>query len=303
MAGERLCLGIEVRPAQVQVALVDKQGQLRDLHAESFTALPDTAALLAIIERYQSAQVAAIGISVPRADSSATALAAELQQTLGIPVQIDNPANSIVYAEWQSRGRQIDNLVYVHIDSTISAGIILQGQLYRGGTGCAGEIGHITINVDGTECQCGNIGCLDTVASSAGIVRRAQQRLYRDRTSSLARFSLAQQRPITAEDIAQAARQGDELSQVVLERTGRYIGIALGSVINLLNPQMVILGGKMMVVGELLRQAVVDETQQRTLPSVFNRCQIVSSQLNNAAIVGAALLARDAAMQAGDRLK
>jgi glucokinase len=295
MAVEGRYLGIEVMSAQVRVALVDGQGQMRDLHAESFTAWPDTAALLAVIERYGSALVEAIGISVIRTpEVNFDAVAFELQQATKLPVQINSTANCIAYAEWQcGLGQPGSNLVYIHIDSTISAGIILQGRLWRGAAGYAGEIGHITINVDGVECACGNIGCLDTVASAEGIVRRAQQRLYRDRTSSLTRFSLAQQRPMTAEDIAQAARQGDELSQVVLERTGRYIGIALGSVVNLLNPQLIVLGGNMMVVGDLLRQAIVDETQQRALPFSFSRCQIVSSQLNNASLIGAALLARD----------
>jgi len=144
------------------------------------------------------------------------------------------------------------------------------------------------------ECVCGNIGCLETFASGPNIVRRAQQRLYRDRTSSLSRLIIPRDREMTINDIVQAALSGDELSQVVFERTGRYIGIAIGGLINLLNPDLVIFGGNVMEVGDILLKPIIKETQARAFAPSFEDCRIVSSQLGRTSgIIGAAMLARD----------
>src|SRR5213592_2682486 len=159
---------------------------------------------------------------------------AELMEATGLRFELENDANAAAYGELKAgAGRDARDLFYIGIGESIGGAIILDGKLWTGASGCAGEIGHITINTEGIECACGNTGCLETVASAPNIVRRAGERLFRDNTSSLSR--LAMNRDFTAADIVQEARNGDEFSQMMIERTGRYIGAAVASVINLLN--------------------------------------------------------------------
>jgi glucokinase len=172
--------------------------------------------------------------------------------------------------------------------------LIINGQVYRGATGFAGEFGHITIDPEGIECACGNVGCLETVASAPHIVRRTRERLYRDRTSSLSKLAVPRDREFTADDIVRAAREGDEMAQLMMARTGMFLGIGLAAVINLLNVDTIVLGGAVMEAGDLILTPTIRETRRRAFPPSFNSCHIVIGELGSAAgMVGAALLARD----------
>jgi glucokinase len=255
-------------------------------------------------------RVAGIGVGIPGLVNRKTnrievmpnlpALAAmdligELQSETGLPVALDNDANSAAYGELQAgaaRGRQ--EVFFVTLGTGIGSGLIMNGQIYRGATGFAGEFGHMTIDPEGIECACGNIGCLETIASGPNIVRRTRERLYRDRTSSLSRLAIPRDRELTAEDIARAAREGDEMAQVMMERTGMFLGIAIAAVINLLNVEMVVMGGGVMEAGDLILKPTVKETRRRAFPPSFNSCEVVIAQLGpQAGMIGAALLARD----------
>jgi glucokinase len=219
----------------------------------------------------------------------------ELTRASGLPVILDNDANAAAYAELQvgaARGRR--EVFFVTLGTGIGAGLIINGQIYRGAAGFAGEFGHMTIDPEGIECACGNIGCLETIASGPNIVRRTRERLYRDRTSSLSRLAIPRDREFTAEDIARAAREGDEMAQVMMERTGMFLGIAIAAVINLLNVEMVVMGGGVMEAGDLILKPTTKETRRRAFPPSFNSCEIVIARLGpSAGMIGAALLARD----------
>jgi glucokinase len=221
----------------------------------------------------------------------------ELTSQSGLPVVIDNDANAAAYAELQSgaaRGRR--DVFFVTLGTGIGSGLIIDGKIYRGATGFAGEFGHMTIDPEGIECACGNIGCLETIASGPNIVRRTRERLYRDRTSSLSRLAIPRDRELTAEDIARAASEGDEMAQVMMERTGMFLGIAIAAVVNLLNVEMVVMGGGVMEAGDLILKPTIKETRRRAFPPSFNSCEIVIAKLGpSAGVIGAALLARDQA--------
>ncbi|MFL6276104.1 MAG: ROK family protein [Blastocatellia bacterium] len=224
-------------------------------------------------------------------------LIGELSAALDLPVVMDNDANAAAYAELQvgaARGRR--DVFFVTLGTGIGSGLIINGQIYRGAAGFAGEFGHLTIDPEGIECGCGNIGCLETIASGPNIVRRTRERLYRDRTSSLSRLAIPRDREFTAEDIARAARDGDEMAQVMMERTGMFLGIALAAVINLLNIEMVVMGGGVMEAGDLILKPTIKETRRRAFPPSFNSCEIVIAKAGpSAGMIGAALLARDQA--------
>jgi glucokinase len=218
---------------------------------------------------------------------------AELMEATGLRFELENDANAAAYGEYKAgAGRDARDIFYIGIGDAIGGAIILNGTLFTGASGCAGEIGHITIDTEGNECLCGNTGCLETVASGPNIVRRARERLNRDSTSSLSR--LAMQESFTAGDLALEARNGDDFSIMMLERTGRSIGIAVASIINLLSIERIILGGTIMEAGDLILSPIVEEARKRSFQPCFEATKIVSAQLGvDGVAIGAALLARD----------
>ena len=221
-------------------------------------------------------------------------LRAELQQATGLPVTFENDANAAAYGEYVAgAGRGSRNLFYITIGTGIGGALILDGRLWRGASGFAGEVGHITIDPEGILCTCGNVGCLETVASAPNIVRRTHERLLRDSTSSLSRLGMT--KDFTAADIAHEANNGDDFALLMLERTGRSIGTAVATVINLLNVERIVLGGTIMDAGDLILQPIIREAGKRSFQPCFEATQIVAAQLAaDAVAVGAAMLARDA---------
>ena len=309
-------VGLDLGGANLKAALVDGAGQiLKEIQTSPQAQNPD-GVLEQIVECVQVLReetgraVSAIGIGMPGLVNKKTNrvevmpnlpglaeidVASQLSRLIGVPVVIDNDANAAAYGELQvgvAKGRH--EVFFVSLGQGIGAGLIINGHIYRGAGGFAGEFGHMTIDPEGIECNCGNVGCLETIGSGPNIVRRTRERLYRDRTSSLSRLALPRDREFTAEDIARAARQGDEMAQVMMERTGMFLGIALAAVINLLNVEMVVLGGGVMEAGDLILKPTIKETRRRAFPPAFNSCEIVIAGLGQSGgVTGAALLARD----------
>src|SRR5215470_5908671 len=219
----------------------------------------------------------------------------ELTEATGLRVELENDANAAAYGEFKvGAGRGSHNIFYMMIGNGIGGAIILDGKLWTGTSGFAGEVGHITIDTEGIQCVCGNTGCLETVASAPSIVRRARERLHRDSTSSLSRLGL--NKDFTADDVAHEAKEGDDFALMMIERTGKYIGTGVASVINLLNIEKIILGGGVMDAGSLILNPIILEARRRAFQPCFEATQIVAGTLGRDAItVGAAMLARDAA--------
>jgi glucokinase len=208
-------------------------------------------------------------------------------------LEFENDANAAAYAEYKlGSARGVQDFFYIHIGDSVGGAFILQGKLWTGASGCAGEVGHTTINPDGNQCECGNIGCLETMASGPNIVRRARERLNRDSTSSLSR--LATTDDFTAEDLAREATNGDDFSIMMIERTGRYIGTAVASIINLLSPARIVLGGDVVKAGDLILNSIIEEAGKRSFQQCFDSTNIVTAALGaDGVAIGAALLARD----------
>lgn len=217
----------------------------------------------------------------------------DLMKATGSHLELENDANAAAYAEYKlGAARDVQDFFYIHIGDSVGGAFILNGKLWTGASGCAGEVGHTPINPDGNQCECGNIGCLETVASGPNIVRRARERLNRDSTSSLSR--LATTDDFTAEDLAREATNGDDFSIMMIERTGRYIGTAVAGIINLLSPARIVLGGAVLEAGDLILNSIIKEAKKRSFQQCFDSTQIVSAALGvDGVAIGAALLARD----------
>ena len=169
-----------------------------------------------------------------------------LADHLGLPVYLENDVNTLTIAEqWFGYGHGVDHFVVVTVGRGIGAGIVVNGQFYRGALGGAGEFGHITLMTNGPPCDCGKRGCLETLASDPAVVRQALVAItLRERTA------LAEVEPLTLEAIVAAAEAGDELARRLLADSGRWLGMGIATLVNILNPQLVIVGGEGVRAGE-----------------------------------------------------
>ncbi|HET6646500.1 MAG TPA: ROK family protein [Pyrinomonadaceae bacterium] len=305
-------VGIDLSGPVLRAALVDKNGQIeerREAKTEVDQILNQVAQVVANL-RGSSPRIEAVGIAIPglvnrntdrvvvSRDLPSTVredMHAEFMKASGARVEIENDANAAAYGEYKvGAGRGSRDMFYITIGEGIGGAIILDGKLWTGASGFAGEFGHITIDAEGIECECGNTGCLETLASAPSIVRRANDRLYRDGTSSLSKLAI--NKNFTADDVAHEAKNGDDFSMMMIERTGRYIGIGVASVLNLLNIERVVLGGGVMDAGELILNPIIHEARRRAFQPCFDATQIVGATLGpDAASIGVAMLARDAA--------
>jgi len=231
-------------------------------------------------------------------DVSSYDLHSELERATGFTVVIDNDANAAAYGEWRSgAARGFNDVFYVTLGTGIGSGLILGGQLQRGARGFAGEFGHFKISGDGLECGCGGIGCLETMASGPNIVRRVREQLFSDPSFSVSTLARDMEGILTAERVERAAIEKDDLALSVLKETGRILGNAVASVVNLLNVEVVVLGGGVMAAGDLMLEPIREAVQMAALTPALECCRIVPAQLGqDAGIIGAALLARDITM-------
>jgi glucokinase len=305
-------IGVDVSGKTLRATLVTQDGRVterREAALEGEQVGAQVARVVAELRDAAGSSIAGLGVGVaglvnPKTGRvvvsndlpalSRTDLRAELSQATGLNVLLENDANAAAYGEFVAgAGTGSHNLFYVTIGTGIGGALILDGKLWRGDSGFAGEFGHITIDPEGVQCICGNTGCLETVASGPNIVRRTRERLMRDSTSSLSRLGL--KRDFTAADVAQAANDGDDFALLMLERTGRYIGTAIAAVINLLNIERIVLGGVIMEAGTLILDPIIREARKRSFQPCFESTQIVAATLARDAVpTGAAMLARDA---------
>jgi glucokinase len=305
-------LGIDLSGPTMRAALVTAAGEVierRESPIEADKLVPKIAEVVQEL-RTSHPEIAAIGVAIPGLVNRQTdrviasrdlpstvrdELHSEFMDATGLRVEIENDANAAAYGEYiVGAGRGSRDMFYVTIGEGIGGAIILDGKLWAGASGFAGEVGHITIDADGIECECGNMGCLETVASGPNIVRRANERLHRDGTSSLSRLAI--NKNFTAADLAHEAKNGDDFSLMMIERTGKYIGTGVASVLNLLNIEKIVLGGGVMDAGELILNPIIQEARRRAFQPCFEATQIVAAALGPDAVsIGAAMLARDAA--------
>ena len=276
--------GVEVAPSVMRAAVVSDEGEVvarreAAYQPDSFTA--DLASLVSALR--EAGDIERVGLAVPglvnretdrvlvstglpsfvRAD-----LHADLMKATGSQLELENDANAAAYGEFKlGVARDAHDFFYIYLGDSVGGAFILEGKLWTGASGCAGEIGHTMINPDGIQCECGNIGCLETVASAPNIVRRARERLNRDSTSSLSR--LATTDDFTAADLAREATNGDDFSIMMIERTGKFIGTAVAGIINLLSPERIVLGGAVMEAGELILAPVMQEAGKRAFQPCF----------------------------------
>lgn len=230
-----------------------------------------------------------IVLQMPHYNVANLALGPEIYKATGLPVFVANDTRAWALAEKLfGHSQDVDNSVLISIHHGLGAGIILDGRVLQGRHGNIGELGHIQIDPNGKRCHCGNIGCLETVASSQAIREQLAERLAAGEASSLSEKA---HEDITIEDICAAAAEGDPLAVDVVETLGRYLGSAIAIVINLFNPEKVLIGGVINQAKNVLYPAIQRCIEEQSLPVYHQDLQLVESRFyKQATMPGAALI-------------
>lgn len=199
----------------------------------------------------------------------------EMAGRLGVPVYVDNDANLGALGElvWGS-GRGVKDLAYIKVASGVGAGLVIEGQIYRGPGGTAGEIGHITLDESGPVCRCGNRGCMETFTAARYVLPLLRSSHGRD---------------LTMERVVQLAREGDPGCRRVVADVGRHIGSGVANLCNLLNPSRVVLGGDLAEAGELVLAPIRESVSRYAIPSAARQLSVLPGALGGRAEVLGAL--------------
>ena len=300
---------VDLGGTHLRMALVDDAGsihkQTKQETPKSDSAEDIIAALVAAAQQWESYReaVVAASIMVPGAvdaDKAVVlqapnlpslvnfALKAELEKRLGWPVFLENDANAAAVGEmWLGAARGCRDVVSVTLGTGVGGGVILDGKLWRGSHGSAGEIGHTTVDpFSGLKCKCGNTGCLELFASATAIVRMTRERLPEFPSSRL------QSDGLTAEKVYEAGRLGDELALAVFKRFGMYLGIGLANLINLLDPQIIVIAGGAVNGWDLFAEEMYRQVEERAFRTTAQQVKIARAECgDNAGLLGAARLA------------
>jgi glucokinase-like ROK family protein len=210
----------------------------------------------------------------------------ELTSRFHLPVYIDNDANGGAIAEkWWGSGRGVSNLVYIKLGVGVGSGLIINNEVFRGSGGTAGEIGHTAIDPNGPPCRCGNLGCMESYVGVPAVVETTKTRLKEFTNSEL------HDTEVTIDTIIAAAQNRDPLAVEVVRAAGQYLGISVANLLNLVNPELVVLGGDLVETGEIFLDAVKASAFNRSISKVADETTIITSQLReNVIAVGAATL-------------
>ncbi|HTH50583.1 MAG TPA: ROK family protein [Pyrinomonadaceae bacterium] len=292
-------VGIEICSSTLNAVVLKADGSIgasRELPLEPNKPVVEQLAPL-MDELRTEAQFTRIGVAVPGLVDTANRRVAysanmpenvsvdlvnEINYTTGLDVYIENDANAAAYGEFVlGAGRGSRDMFYATLGEGVGGAFIFAGELWRGAAGFAGEFGYVPINSEGIK--------LEEVASAPNIVRRTKERFYQDSTSSL---NSLPNHTITLEAIIAAAENNDDFAQLMLHRTGSYVGTAIASVINLLNIERIVVGGAIMRAKDVVLAAIAERSREITFGPSFASTTILAGELGrNAAAIGVACLA------------
>ena len=306
----RTMLAIDLGNSTLRGSVVDLRGELLSTHNVPVIGRKGPAVVALIYQLIDSllaenkAPLLGIGIGAPGIIDSENGIISEavnlgwhnlplkelLETRYDLPVHIANDSDAAAMGEFTFGGkRDLKNIIVVKIGQGISAGIILNGQLYHGDNFAAGEIGHVTVVEQGERCSCGNLGCLETVAASQVLVNKAKQ-LAQQKDSLLLQYAVSIE-VINTDTVLQAGRNGDQAVLAMVAEIGRYLGIVIAHLLAVLNVQHIVIAGRTARFGDALLQPIRQTMQQRVLPQIAAKTIISRSQLKqNIVVQGAAAL-------------
>jgi glucokinase len=318
MAHKQPVIGIDLGGTKISTVLTNRDGTIIARDYRETRAMEGQKAVIGrildagsrVIEQASipPSQVAAVGIGAPGPlDIEAgvvitppnlpgwdhVPLKQIVQDHLGITTYLDNDANAAALGEYRfGAGQGVQHMIYVTVSTGIGGGLILDGKLYHGDGGIAGEVGHMTVLPNGPRCACGGLGHLEALSSGPAIARQARERVAQGTVTLMTTLAENDPERITAKLVAEAANQGDEEAECVLSEAMDYLGIGMASLVNLLNPQLIVIGGGVANIGERLFQPVRQAIDTLAFPDAAKAVRVVPAQLgNDAGVLGAAAVA------------
>ncbi|MGH2767381.1 MAG: ROK family protein [Acidimicrobiales bacterium] len=309
-----LVAGVDVGGTKLLAALVDPSGKVRHRLVLATDPNAATASILAALDQLLAAhaghagEVLAIGVGVagfveyhsgrvafaPNLTYEEPEVAKVVRARFNLPVTVENDAGAAAWGEHEfGAGRGCDEMLLVTVGTGIGGGIVVGGRLYRGHGGFAAEVGHMTLLEAGPSCACGQRGCLEALASGTAIGRMGREGVKAAPDSVLLELAGGDPARITGALVTQAARSGDRLAASVVERAGRWLGAGLASLVNILDPELVVVGGGAVGAGGLLMEPARAELASR-LSGRREPPPVEEASLGNeAGAIGAAALARE----------
>ncbi|MBO8164786.1 MAG: ROK family glucokinase [Brevibacillus sp.] len=314
--GQKKIAGVDIGGTSIKVALLSFEGEIvRKTQVPTPVSAGEDGVMAKIVETVDHLlaeegqsrnELAGIGMGVPGPVDEATGhvyqavnlgwrdtpLKQKMEQLGGVPVWVDNDANTAALGEmWRGAGQGAKNMVAITLGTGVGGGVIVNGQIVHGVRGVGGEIGHVTIEpTGGPLCNCGRTGCLETYASATAIIREGTGAAAEGKSPRLA-LLLKQNGSLTAKDVFDAAREGDQVAVQVIDKAAFYLGLGLSHVANILNPGRIVIGGGVAAAGEFLFSRVREHFQRFSFCHAAESCEIVPATLgNDAGVIGAAWL-------------
>ena len=308
-------VGVDLGGTQIRAGLVTTDGRLVRRTATLTRPQEGVEAVIHRIESQirsvmegQESQVVAIGVASPGAIDVTeeivrfspnlahwrdVPLAQRLRDALDKPVYVGNDANLAALGEHLfGAGRGVDHMVYITVSTGIGGGIIIGGHLLVGAHGYAAEIGHHTVAENGPVCKCGNVGCLEAVASGTAIAREARKAVAEERSTRLREMCAGDIWRIDARMVADAAREGDAVAREIFYSAGHYLGVGILNLLHIFNPRRIILGGSVMKAGPLITEPMWAVLKERAGEMYLEDFDIVDAALgDDVGILGAAAYA------------
>jgi glucokinase len=205
-----------------------------------------------------------------------------VQTEFGIRTFVGNDANLAALAEHRfGAGRGANDLIYITISTGIGGGILIDGKLLLGADGFAGEVGHISVEPNGPQCNCGNVGCLEALAAGPAIARQAVERIQAGAASRITELVASDLSQVTAATVDRAAREGDPLAVEIFQRAGFYLGIGLVNLIHIFNPRLFVVGGGVSKAGDLIFKPAWAVVEERAMPSMKRDVHLKLAELGD----------------------
>jgi glucokinase len=309
---ERVAIGVDVGGTTTKAALVDPSGTLHSRIEIPTEAGAGTKSVLTVIERLMgeapdlNLQVVGVGVGAagfidvkdatvtfsPNVTYGDPHIGKVVREHVGLPVVVDNDANLAAWGEACFGGAKgVRDLALLTLGTGVGGGFVVDGRLIRGSTGAGAEVGHMVIDPDGPECPCGLRGCLEQFASGTAIARMAREALKEAPKSAILNFATSTE-TVSAIDVARAAHEYDETACEVLRQAGKFLAIGLSNVVNLFDPEVIVLSGSVVRAGEPYLGPTRDELSLRMQAQRRRAMRLDVSKLGtDAGILGAAALA------------
>jgi len=318
MHDSSLVLGVDLGGSKILTAVVNIEGEMlsRD-HSITPAAKGPEAVIQAMLESAEralsqagiaAAELEAICIGAPGLSSPETGvlftspnlpgwkdvpLRDIIEDKMGVKTLLINDANAAALGElYFGAAKGARNFICITLGTGIGGGIVIDGEIYAGSLGTAGEIGHMTIDANGPKCNCGNTGCWEMLASGTALEREARRRITDGAETTILNYAEGDINKVNAEAVHKAAQNGDTLAKEIIAQTGYYVGVGLANLINIFNPELIVIGGGLSNIGDMLLEPAYKAAGERAYRAAFDSVRFARAELGrNSGVIGAAAYA------------